>query len=172
MLTDCHAPFKIASLKQRSNHWVDDDVLRAIYKRDYLFRKAKQIDEQNKRKSKQLNEHGKPDEKCCDPSGKKTKTKQGPHWNDFRKKRNEVVNLIREVKHGFYDNLPDATKKNSKLLWKFIDSALPKDKKEVTNNMHPNVFNFSTIGSTVASKIPHVDIKLTAGKDSILFTQL
>ena len=39
-LSDKHAPMQTRKLKNRSNPWMNGDILKMIYERDYLKRKA------------------------------------------------------------------------------------------------------------------------------------
>jgi hypothetical protein len=128
-LSNLHAPFKISRLKHRRNKWITPEIVKQIYKRDYLHKKAiKSNDIQRKNNI----------------------------WAQYRKQRNLVIHLIKKAKLHHYSSITETHKYNPKKFWKELKTVIPPTKSEVSCDISADEFNnfFSNIGNTVAAALP------------------
>jgi exonuclease III len=121
-----YAPFKCSRLKNRHNKWITPEIIKLIYKREYLHKKAA---------------------KSNDP------LKENSLWSEYRKTRNEITKKIRKNKFEYYSYAADTYRNNPKKLWKEIKSVFPKNNNEVVTDITAEQFNdyFSTIGMKTAT---------------------
>jgi hypothetical protein len=125
-ISDKYAPFTNKRLKNRSNPWITPDIIKLIYRREYLHKKALKATNENEKNS---------------------------YWSDYKKTRNLVTKTIREAKLEFYSNATNKCYNNSRKLWSYIRQAIPKQTKDSVNNITADKFNefFASIGQKVAS---------------------
>ena len=129
-ISDTHAPFKTARLKSRRNNWVTSDIVKLMYNRDYLHKKAV---------------------KSKDP------TRSNKTWQLYRKARNFVTLTIKNAKLRYNESMINQYRNKPKELWKHIKRVVPKESNVVLNEISPDVFNeyFATIGEEVAKNMEH-----------------
>ena len=77
-ISDKYAPFKQSRLKNRINKWMNPEIIKLIYKREYLHKKAKRTD---------------------DP------TKSNTLWEQYKDIRNLVTKTIRKTKLDYYSHV-------------------------------------------------------------------
>ena len=141
-LSNIHAPFKISRLKIRRNKWVTSSIIQAIYKRDYLHKKAIKSNDVNK---------------------------SNILWTEYRKQRNHVTNIIRNAKLEHYNTVIETHKHKPKQFWKEMKTIIPSSKSDVSKDITADEFNeyFANIGNTVASSLPHLPTYKCKLQDSI-----
>ena len=141
-LSNQHAPFKIARLKNRRNPWITNDILKLMYERDYAQKKAS--DSNDDSKSNFL-------------------------WVNYRQLRNQVTTMVRSAKKEHMNNALNEHQSNGKKLWQLIRQIFPKDGKGCISDISCEMFNdyFSSIGSKVAGKLNSDKEYETHLKDSI-----
>jgi hypothetical protein len=122
-----HAPFRSSRLKNRQNKWITPDIIKLIYKREFLHKKA--LKSNNKSKTNEL-------------------------WLEYRRIRNKITKIIKKRKLNYFSDVTDRFKNNSKQLWKEIRYIFPKKSNDVVTDISAEQFNeyFSTIGIKTATE--------------------
>jgi exonuclease III len=125
-LSDKYVPFTIRRLKNRSNPWITPDIVKLIYQREYLHKKALKAT---------------------------TDEEKNTYWSDYKKARNLVTKTIRKAKLEFYSQATKQYHNNSRKLWSYIRQAIPKQTNKTVNNITADKFNdfFATVGQKVAA---------------------
>ena len=131
-ISDKHAPFKVSRLKRRTNTWITTDIVKLIYRREYLHKQAL---------------------KSNDPD------KSTLLWQQYRNMRNHVSRTIKKAKSDHFQSISNTTKNQPGKFWKEINKILPKKKNTVDNDILSDDFNhyFSEIGSKVAQNVSNLD---------------
>jgi hypothetical protein len=125
-LSNAYAPFKSSRLKNRQNKWITPEIVKLIYKREFLHKKALKSPDNLRKNSL---------------------------WQEYRMTRNKITKLIKKTKLHYYSQVTDKYKNKPKQLWKEIRLAFPNKNNEVLNDITAEQFNeyFSTIGMKTAS---------------------
>ena len=119
------APFKSVRLKNTINPWINAEIVKMFYKRDFLHKKA--ID----------------------------KGKDSNQWTKYVEYRNKVKRTIKKAKCEYFTSKCIENKNNSRGLWKVIKRIYPsKNKNSVNCKLTANAFNkfFSSIGNTINNR--------------------
>jgi hypothetical protein len=77
-LSNKHIPFRIARMKNRNNPWITPDIVKLIYKRNYLY-------------------------KCFTKKHLHDKTSNA--WAEFKKVRKEINREVKRTKKEYYDTM-------------------------------------------------------------------
>ena len=84
-ISNKHAPFKTAQLKNRYNKWISSDIIKLMYKRDYCHKKAI---------------------KSNDP------TRSNDFWQTYRQTRNLVTKSIKNAKLSYNNEITNKYRKS------------------------------------------------------------
>jgi hypothetical protein len=127
-ISNKYAPYKTRRLRNRRSPWINSEIVKLMYRRDYLHKKAK---------------------------SSKDHADSNKYWLEYKSMRNYITSKIRLAKQNHYIEISNKYEHKPKNLWNEIKNVMPKQTNDVLNDISANTFNdyFASIGEKVASKI-------------------